>query len=576
MSTVKVNIDDKLGKAHVNVSYEDFDDLVFSISALTQILIYKGIHQGLGTSSEEVIEKTIETAKELICRDILEQMTIDAYKEFCETTISDEEADIYSFMVELYADWLTTVPMPEEQLIQLCREEHLDLRIAADKDTVDFLLIEKVNGEIIANLKTIETSGESELGNDIIQQAVLQVTSILVVLGDFAFEDEQDNYFRKLDTDDVLRKVFEVCSEQKLKSGTSVHLRNPRWSIDPSMTAGQKVTWDCIWFGSYPQREVIADESSYDAVFRGEDDSALGYYNKESDVIEDAELFSELENATGWDKNGDITIGDSKYRRMKKEDATFSGEPDDAKPDAYKWNDSISYHYFKYEPIKWRVLDVNNDDAFLLADIALDDQQYNKKFADITWENSTIRSWLNGYGSSENTCDVDYTDSNFIDSAFSSFQRSAIKNAEVVNNDNIEYGTAGGNDTKDKVFLLSESEVYATIDAKSYGFLKDHSIHDEGRMSKSSTYVKAMGADSNTCSGNCLWWLRSLGNGTTYATSVSTYGSVNYNGYGIHNYWHAIRPALHLDISSPDLWSYAGTVCSDGTVNEVNSDKESE
>ena len=94
MSTVKVNIDDKLGKAHVNVSYEDFDDLVFSISALTQILIYKGIHQGLGTSSEEVIEKTIETAKELICRDILEQMTIDAYKEFCETTISDEEADI--------------------------------------------------------------------------------------------------------------------------------------------------------------------------------------------------------------------------------------------------------------------------------------------------------------------------------------------------------------------------------------------------------------------------------------------------------------------------------------------------
>ena len=31
----------------------------------------------------------------------------------------------------------------------------------------------------------------------------------------------------------------------------------------------------------------------------------------------------------------------------------------------------------------------------------------------------------------------------------------------------------------------------------------------------------------------------------------------------------AVRPALHLNISSSDLWSYAGTVKSDGTVSEV-------
>lgn len=143
---------------------------------------------------------------------------MDAYKEFCKTTGSDEEAGIYSFMVELYKGWLATVSMSEEELIQLCMKEHLDLKIVADEDTVDFLLIEKINGGVIASLKTIETSGEMELEKDIVKQAVLQVTSILIVLGDFAFEDEQDNYFRKLEVDDVCRRVFKVYSEWRMKS----------------------------------------------------------------------------------------------------------------------------------------------------------------------------------------------------------------------------------------------------------------------------------------------------------------------------------------------------------------------
>lgn len=32
--------------------------------------------------------------------------------------------------------------------------------------------------------------------------------------------------------------------------------------------------------------------------------------------------------------------------------------------------------------------------------------------------------------------------------------------------------------------------------------------------------------------------------------------------------WDAVSPVLNLDLSNPNLWSYAGTVCSDGTVNE--------
>lgn len=34
-------------------------------------------------------------------------------------------------------------------------------------------------------------------------------------------------------------------------------LRNPRIEEDSSLDAGQKVTWDCIYFGSYPQTEIV-------------------------------------------------------------------------------------------------------------------------------------------------------------------------------------------------------------------------------------------------------------------------------------------------------------------------------
>lgn len=50
------------------------------------------------------------------------------------------------------------------------------------------------------------------------------------------------------------------------------------------------------------------------------------------------------------------------------------------------------------EPIKWRVLSVDGDDVFLLADQNLDAQPYNNNdtAADVTWETCGLRTWLNG------------------------------------------------------------------------------------------------------------------------------------------------------------------------------------
>ena len=70
------------------------------------------------------------------------------------------------------------------------------------------------------------------------------------------------------------------------KADAAVKLKKPVIVEDSSMASGQKVTWDCIYFGSYPQREVVADEAAYDSLFRG-NDTVKGYYNKDTDVIEE-------------------------------------------------------------------------------------------------------------------------------------------------------------------------------------------------------------------------------------------------------------------------------------------------
>ena len=274
------------------------------------------------------------------------------------------------------------------------------------------------------------------------------------------------------------------------KVNAAENISNPRIVKDSSMDAGQKVTWDCVYFGSYPQSEVTSKNGS---------------------------IYNALKNATGWDENNDITIGGTKYRRLKGEDATYATSGDE---EQYDWNGNYKiYHYFKYEPIKWRVLNRNGNDALLLADVALDDQKYNTNYEDVTWETSSMRSWLNGYGASVNQPKTDYSRKNFINSSFTSMQRNAIKTTSVVNNNNINYGTPGGNNTSDKIFLLSESEVYHTDTVASYGFVKDSETYDEARRSRCSTYAHAMGTwriydtdkQYTKYNGNISWWLRSPG-----------------------------------------------------------------
>ena len=355
------------------------------------------------------------------------------------------------------------------------------------------------------------------------------------------------------ETDNGVSQQEEETGQIKLMQESALrsipNLSNPRIEKDDSMTAGQKVTWDCVWFGRYPQAEIVPSADDYTAV----DKSLL----RSGDIIEDSNLYDKLKSASRWDSNNDIVVDGNQYHRMKKDDATGT----DTSSSHYNWTDSDTYHYFKYEPIKWRVLKVNGDLAFLLSDIALDDQQYNTVYESITWETSTIRSWLNGYDASSNNQKKDYSGKSFIGSAFSSNERSAIVVTSVVNDGT----TGGGNNTTDKIFLLSRLETFSD-NSELYGFESSGRNYDKARRSKSSTYAKAMGIWSNTddaYKGNCDWWLRSPENLPNRAMDV------DYNGYillapsDVDYTKNGVRAALNLNLSS-NLHTYAGIVSSNG------------
>ena len=278
-------------------------------------------------------------------------------------------------------------------------------------------------------------------------------------------------------------KVTEIAEQQK----SQYILRNPKVEDDSFTESGKKVTWNCLWFGSYPQSQITK---------------------------KDGEIYTTLKNTDNWDKNGDATIDNSKYHK------TEAG-------------------YFKYEPIKWRVLQSENGEAFLLSDVILDRQPYNENYEDITWEESSLRTWLNG---------------EFINRAFSDEEKEKINITEIVNQDNPDYGTEGGNNTSDKIFLLSLSEVSEQQDGEKYGFLDDRM-----RACENSTFSEAFS----------WWWLRSPGYYSSSAAGVRKDGWVYGSGDDVSNYDDGVRPALHLNLSSSNLFSYAGTVSSAGTKNEV-------
>lgn len=370
----------------------------------------------------------------------------------------------YQDIVEFGEDVCDALFIPEEnKKLDLDNEKNIDEDLdSPDKDNESVLKDDKIEGAVKKTSIPKKEKRKSPV------KKVLVIIVCLLLAGGI--------------------KYYSTGNEQEISTAKKDLVENPKIVKDTSVEGGKKVTWDCIWFGSYPQTKIVSS-------------------SKEND------LYSTLEAANGWDKNNDIIIGKEKYHRAKKS-------------------------YFKYEPIKWRVIKCENGEALLLSDIVLDKQKYNKRLKKVTWEKSTLRKWLN---------------KKFMNRAFSSSEQEAIHTTKVINEDNYYYKTDGGNDTLDKIYLLSLSE---TDEEKEYGFTDSY-----GMTIKYSNY-----ADLDDYQ---YWWLRTPGEKNISAAAVDMSGKA-YLGGGESDMELGIRPVLHLNLLATDDYSYAGKITSDGTVNQVD------
>ena len=194
----------------------------------------------------------------------------------------------------------------------------------------------------------------------------------------------------------------------------------------------------------------------------------------------------------------------------------------------YKVGETIEFGNYPQEedgtekPIKWIVMKNEGNQVLLLSKYVLDAKSYNEEWEDVTWETSDIRQWLNN---------------EFYTAAFNKSEKAKIQTSLIKNEDNSEHGTSGGNDTEDKVFLLSEKEAETLFS------------NDEERIAKATEYAEKSGVYVNE-EKTVLWWLRSPGHSSRIAAEVDHYGWVCRIGGSVYYSHDGVRPALHLNLQS--------------------------
>ena len=213
--------------------------------------------------------------------------------------------------------------------------------------------------------------------------------------------------------------------------------------------------------------------------------------------------------------------------------------------DCYQINGTIKFgHYLKsspfttWEPIEWQIIKLEEDRLLLWSKNVIDQRPYHINMTNVTWETSTIRSWLNGLGASHNEAGIDYTTDNFLTKAFTAQELSQIITVTNQNPNNPNYtSTQGGNATQDRVFLLSYAEKRTTgivlADATEYAA-------NAGVFTNSAHYGK-LG----------VYWLRTPG-ATNQSAMVITLTSQE-SMYDVTSTSAGIRPAVWIKKPQPFL-----------------------
>lgn len=195
-------------------------------------------------------------------------------------------------------------------------------------------------------------------------------------------------------------------------------------------------------------------------------------------------------------------------------------------------------------PIEWLVLARDGNKALLISRYGLDAQKYNTINTGVTWEKCTLRTWLNNA---------------FYNKAFNSAEQTAILITSVDNSKCQGYwSTEGGNNTQDKVFLLSYAEANKYFDVENW---QNNGATDNVKSRVAPTvYAIAQGAGKNSSYKTAdgidagRWWLRSPGVSQYDAAYVSTDGSLYANRVNVGS--GSVRPALWVNIEALGATSF--------------------
>ncbi|MDR0220891.1 MAG: leucine-rich repeat domain-containing protein [Lachnospiraceae bacterium] len=184
------------------------------------------------------------------------------------------------------------------------------------------------------------------------------------------------------------------------------------------------------------------------------------------------------------------------------------------------------YGLMEYGGRNWFVLEQAGDKALLLCVGIIEERTFNPGMMEITWEGSKTRQWLN----------EDFYNS------ISQEERERIADTLVVNQANPWYNIDGGNDTTDKIFLLSLAEV-----VKYFG--------DSGQLAeKPSGATQYIDDEHNKArivyitGGAAWWWLRSPGDAGNRVAYVTRDGFIDIYGLGAGSNNRGVRPALWLSL----------------------------
>ena len=177
------------------------------------------------------------------------------------------------------------------------------------------------------------------------------------------------------------------------------------------------------------------------------------------------------------------------------------------------------------EPIEWLVLDRDGDKTLLISKYALDYQSFMPFYEPVTehftWESSTLRQWLN---------------STFLNSAFSADEQQRLLTTTVITSPGSLHRSDGLITTEDRVFLLSNTEVYAYF------------ANEAATAAEYTVYALSANpwAGSATAPGAADWWLRTT-DGSDHPDGVHPDGGV---GEGARAYeGEYVRPAIWVDMS---------------------------